>query len=192
MKRCSKCGEEKALTGFQFDEGRYRAACRVCSNAQRRARYTPERRRAEYLREKAKPGFMAKVVERVIRWRDRNPERLGVQRAKHRERRREHRRMYERLRRALNPEWAREKSRLQYERQRRNPSYLSWNKRNREKRREYERKWNASQVSNLGNSYVQNKIRRTMGIVGGNIPAAVVEAKREHLKVIRLLKEKSR
>jgi hypothetical protein len=66
MKRCTKCGEEKALTEFSPRKGRrsgYRSHCKSCAAAARRARLAND------------PALRERNVRSAKEWREKNPER---------------------------------------------------------------------------------------------------------------------
>jgi len=52
--------------------------------------------------------------------------------------------------------------------------------------------WNRTRCLELSNSYLRHLIARVLHISAHSIPPSIVAAKREHLKVLRLLKEQSR
>jgi hypothetical protein len=75
MKRCSKCGEDKALSAFSpfgpLRPGKFKSSCKACAAAYAMASYHANGGYA-HVREKRDP---AKVAERARAWRAANPDR---------------------------------------------------------------------------------------------------------------------
>ena len=83
-------------------------------------------------------------------------------------------------------EWARRYRKRNRERV--NATALLWVKRNIEKSREIRRKSGNKVCASLTNSYIAT----VLGIGVKYLPKELIEAKREQLKLVRLLKEKNR
>lgn len=106
MKACTRCGEEKPLDEFTKDkrsrDGR-QARCKLCNNADARARY------AKYTED---PEFVEYTRARSAAWREANPEKARLVWQAWRERNleacRDRCREYMRTRAENNPEWWRE------------------------------------------------------------------------------------
>lgn len=164
MKRCSKCGEEKALTEFPRHRGRrdgLDSRCKVCA---RIASASYRQANLEKVREKDRARVHATPIEvrrqKHKRWRDRN---RPYVRKKGRE---VMRRLYR-----MDPEKFRSKSR-------------EWRRDNRDKAIAAMR----MERDQLSRSYVATTLRlRTH-----EVPPALIEAKRAHLQIHRLLKEISK
>ena len=174
-KRCSKCGEVKAVGEFyrnQRERDGHSRRCRVCAlqDSNRRRKENPE-----------------KVREAQSKYKKKNREKLKVQGAayykKNQERCRKARRDRRKadIKKALKAErkWAtnnREK-RLSQARRR--------HKENPERRRATARKIRAK----LSDGYVASHIRLATGLKTSQIPQSVIDCKREYIRLIRLLKE---
>ena len=69
---------------------------------------------------------------------------------------------------------------------------LKWKRAHPEQTRINRRAWLARQTSKLGNYYVRQILKKLTHIPASLIPNSLIAAKREHLKVLRLLKEQAR
>lgn len=63
-----------------------------------------------------------------------------------------------------------------------------WGKNNKEKVLKTKKKYRYYAISNLKDSYVIDKIRRSTGLTSSQIPQGLIEAKRAELKLKRLIK----
>jgi len=64
-----------------------------------------------------------------------------------------------------------------------------WNQKNQVRRREIALAWGNKEVARLGDSYIRSKISESTGLAHNDIPQELVETKRVHMKIKRLITE---
>lgn len=68
-KVCTKCGEEKPLSGFRFlhTQGRYQARCRTCECEYTKKRYNPDALNREDMLAKRRRAYAVNAIASYIK-----------------------------------------------------------------------------------------------------------------------------
>lgn len=183
-----ECGKQKSVLGSSLRSG-HTKSCGCLINEWRKNRPRAFSRREINKRYRVRNAEKerlyrlknsARIVARVREWRKNNPERYKELQAKSQKKNYANRKE---KRLSQFREWYARNRTYCVERA------VEWGKRNPDRKRDL---INASQArgrAELRNSYIKRLILETTGMRASDIPAPLIEAKRVHLKVVRLLKE---
>jgi hypothetical protein len=187
-KGCTKCGVDKPLDEFhkcsRMKDG-HTSRCKMCTKADSSKRWE---------KIKSDPDMMARARGQTVKWRLENKEKSLELARKWKKDNDEYIQHYRKFRAKKFADWSDEAKKRHVEKMK------EWAKNNHKKRKEYSRQWARlhpetykraakSRIENLHPCYIKALITQNTCLKNGDIPDALVEVKREHVKLIRKLKE---
>lgn len=195
-KTCTKCGVCKPLDEFRKDarakNGRA-TSCKTCHNAvckkwldankekSKLAIADWNRRNPEKLKEYRRNRYV-KHRERDLqaskRWRTANPEKV-----KERSRR-------DSAKRRKKPPLVKDETYFQIKREKNNARVKAWYVANKDRKKEYDIARTQQEKDSLSDGYIKSLLRQGTGLPGNSIPLPLIEAKRQQMKIKRLINER--